>query len=329
MRYGMLPDNTQTKRMKRNTILRLYNGLSSKELSKFEKSLATDQELQNYLNEIQSLLHSTAIVTDEVPSVHFLTQQRLIFLDSIKSKPKRKIFKSSFPRIVSSYKVSILSSRFRFYLLVILGILIIGTLILKLTFPQTSMPTITSFAKRPTEYKIRASLDSGSLSPENIKFSRTQTGDLSFKFSGVDVSKYDEKVDNPLVVDILCYILLNSSNPGRQLQSIKQLTEVPDNQTVKNALITTLLSDPNQGIRLKSIRLLGDFTLADTIIKQACMKALLDDKNNTIRMEALNILSKEPDDTLLPILQVVSQMDENEFVRSEAARLLQNIVEET
>jgi HEAT repeat protein len=80
---------------------------------------------------------------------------------------------------------------------------------------------------------------------------------------------------------------------------------------------------------LKSIRLLGDFTLADTIIKQACMKALLDDKNNTIRMEALNILSKEPDDTLLPILQVVSQMDENEFVRSEAARLLQDIVEET
>jgi HEAT repeat protein len=104
---------------------------------------------------------------------------------------------------------------------------------------------------------------------------------------------------------------------------------VPDNKTVKDAMITTLLSDPNQGIRLKSIRLLGDFIVLDAIIKQACMKALLDDKNNTIRMEALNILSRIPDDTLLPILQVVSQMDENEFVRSEAARLLQEIVEET
>jgi HEAT repeat protein len=172
-------------------------------------------------------------------------------------------------------------------------------------------------------------MDSGSISPEHIKFSRTQTGDISFEFSNLDLPTYTEKVDNPLVIDVLSYILLNSTNPGRRLQAVKQLAEVPDNKTVKDALITTLLSDPNQGIRLKSIRLLGDFTVLDAIIKQACMKALLDDKNNTIRMEALNILSKIPDDTLLPILQVVSQMDENEFVRSEAARLLQEIVEET
>ncbi|MEE9190319.1 MAG: HEAT repeat domain-containing protein [Candidatus Neomarinimicrobiota bacterium] len=325
----MKPDSTQTKRLKRNAILRLYNELSGKELTKFEKSLAINQDLQNYINEIQFSLHSVAFVADEIPSAHFLTQQRSVLLGSIKSKPKHKFIKSSVPKIVSFSKVSILSSRVRLYLLMILGILIVGTLIIKFTFPNTSMPSITSLAKKPTEYKIRASVDSGLLSPENIKFSRTQTGELSFEFSGAEISTYNEKVNNPLVVDLLCYILLNSTNPGRRLQSVKQLAEVPDNQTVKDALITTLLSDPNQGIRLKSIRLLGEFTIVDVVIKQACMKALLDDKNNTIRMEALSILSNEPDDTLLPILQVVSQMDENEFVRSEAARLLQEIVEET
>ena len=125
---------------------------------------------------------------------------------------------------------------------------------------------------------------------------------------------------------MICYLLINSQNPGKRLQSVKHLKEIKPDIKITNALITTLLSDPNQGIRLKAIRILNTHPVDDTI-NQACMKVLLEDQNNTVRMEALKILSQDPGEDLLPILQVVSSLDDNEYIRNEAAQIMENIIE--
>jgi hypothetical protein len=52
---------------------------------------------------------------------------------------------------------------------------------------------------------------------------------------------------------------------------------------------------------------------------------MLEDTNEAIRIEALKILSKEPTVDLIPLLQLVSNMDDNEFIRDESRKLLSSL----
>jgi len=86
-------------------------------------------------------------------------------------------------------------------------------------------------------------------------------------------------------------------------------------------LVSALLTDSNPGIRLKSIRLLSTYE-PGKIIQDACMKVLLEDENEAVRLSAMDIMEMAPDVSMIPALQVVSVLDENDFIRDRAQELL-------
>ena len=92
-------------------------------------------------------------------------------------------------------------------------------------------------------------------------------------------------------------------------------------QDTKMALVSSLLTDTNPGVRLKSIRLLASYDPAK-VLKEACMKVLLEDDNKAVRLSAMDIMEIYPDKTMIPALQVVSVLDENDFIRERPTELL-------
>ena len=86
-------------------------------------------------------------------------------------------------------------------------------------------------------------------------------------------------------------------------------------------LVSALLTDSNPGIRLKSIRLLSTYE-PEKVIQDACMKVLLEDENEAIRLSAMDIIEMVPNSSMIPALQVVSVLDENDFIRDRAQELL-------
>jgi hypothetical protein len=52
------------------------------------------------------------------------------------------------------------------------------------------------------------------------------------------------------------------------------------------------------------------------------MKVLLEDENEGIRLSAMDIMEMAPDVSMIPALQIVSVLDENDFIRDRAQELL-------
>ena len=52
------------------------------------------------------------------------------------------------------------------------------------------------------------------------------------------------------------------------------------------------------------------------------MKVLLEDENEAVRLSAMDIMEMAPDVSMIPALQVVSVLDENDFIRDRAQELL-------
>ena len=62
-----------------------------------------------------------------------------------------------------------------------------------------------------------------------------------------------------------------------------------------------------------------------TELVNACKRILLDDRNYEMRLESLNILENNKSSDLIPLLEVVSKMDDNSTVRDEANKLLDEL----
>jgi hypothetical protein len=182
-------------------------------------------------------------------------------------------------------------------------------------------PKIADTEITPIKQRIQNIMENRTLAATSIDYPKNGTDKITFQLKAEDKFSYTGGVEDALVRDLLYYLLLNDNNPGRRLRSVKLMSEISTDNESKMVLVSALLTDQNPGVRLRAIRKLAKYP-KDKTLTEACMKVLLEDKNSAVRMEALKILSQYPEEQFLPVLQVVSRLDENEFIRNEAARLL-------
>jgi hypothetical protein len=313
-----IPDN-----LKKLSILKIYNELKGSQETRFNRLFTEQPELQRYTNDLQQKLRNLPHLEEPIPSTDLIKTQRHALTQATTEsshKSSYNAFIESFSDPISIQKYKKIGLRVALAIGIILILSIAAFLIINRDAP------IESLVSKSTEYKIRSQIENENLDPAHIKYAKSQRGEVSFVIESDQTLTYAADYGDQLVRDLICYLLINSKNPGKRLQSVKHLKEINPDVKIKGALITTLLSDPNQGIRLKAIRILNTYPADDTI-NQACMKVLLEDQNNTVRMEALNILSEKPGENILPILQVVSRLDENEFIRNKATQIMEEIIE--
>jgi len=168
---------------------------------------------------------------------------------------------------------------------------------------------------------LKELLRSGQLG--QIKFAENghKDGQIRFAVESRQNLELSGTVNDELIANLLFYLLLHDQNPGKRLKAVKLLQNSQPAQETKMVLVSALLTDSNPGIRLKSIRLLSTYE-PGKIIQDACMKVLLEDENEAVRLSAMDIMEMAPDVSMIPALQVVSVLDENDFIRDRAQELL-------
>jgi hypothetical protein len=169
-------------------------------------------------------------------------------------------------------------------------------------------------------------MEMGLLGMKQIQYVQNGTNRIIFNLKAQDEFTYTAGLQDKLAKELLTYIILNEPNPGRRLHSVKLVPIFSQDDEIRMALVATLLTDGNPGIRPRAVEQLANYP-ADQMIWEAFMKVLLEDRNAVVRMIALNILAERPHKRLLPVLQIVSHLNENEFIRDESAAILAEISE--
>ena len=157
-------------------------------------------------------------------------------------------------------------------------------------------------------------IDQSTLSSSSIKL--VSHTDNRFNVSG--------NVNDKNIKQILYYLLLNDDDTDNRYQAGKQIKRITPNNESQMVLISSVLSETNPRVRKQSMETLSQYQSSAELIN-ACKRILLDDRNHEMRLESLNILEKNKSIDLVPLLEVVSKMDDNSKVRLKARELLTDI----
>ncbi|MFQ6674301.1 MAG: HEAT repeat domain-containing protein [Fidelibacterota bacterium] len=314
-------------RLKHLATLYVTEELTPGQAERFEERIEQSSLLRQYVEELKSALDLSQQLRSKEPPEIFLKHQRNLLKAKIDMLPGKSVEGTigRTGRIILDRMDRLFSPRVRPALVaasyVILG-LILGRYLLVSPDAPWGPP---EQSQAWVEDRIQKILASGQLAATHIEPIRNGSDRVTFRLKSEDEFVYTGDIKERVVRELLYYLLLNESNPGKRLQSIKLISEYTADDEMKMVLVAALLSDKNPGVRLRAIKNLSLYPV-DKTIRDTCIKTLLEDDNTALRMEALKILVRNPHESLLPVLQAVSRLDENEFIRAEAGRLLDRLM---
>ena len=291
--------------------LYVLDALTEAEQITFENELAQNEDLQSYVRSLESTLDVTSSAGMPAPDEIELQSQRNLLRANIDTMASQKANIS--PGIWEQIKAWIQTPTPAWVNLAsVAAAFALGLYMMK--------PISQQILEKP-EIDIKELLRSGQLG--QIKFAENghRDGQIRFAVESRQNLELSGTANDELIANLLFYLLLHDQNPGKRLKAVKLLQNSQPAQETKMVLVSALLTDSNPGIRLKSIRLLSTYE-PGKIIQDACMKVLLEDENEAVRLSAMDIMEMAPVVSMIPALQVVSVLDENDFIRDRAQELL-------
>ena len=314
-----MPNNI-SEQQKKQAALYICNALSITAKRKLEQEFKNNSELLDYVNELKSSIETTREISTVGPSEEFLQGSRNLLRGKIQDLSNKKtpgmVLITIFDNIRNSV-TSIAKTRQPVWAVatyVIIG-LIAGRLLLT---PGDNKPIDISGQEKVDMNKLIQSgvlsnlqIDQSTLSPSSIKLASHT--DNRFNVSG--------NVNDKNIRQILYYLLLNDEDIDNRYQAGKQIKRITPNNESQMVLISSVLSETDQRVKMQSMETLAQYQYSTEII-DACKRVLLDDRNYEMRLESLNILEKNKSIDLIPLLEVVGKMDDNQKVRVKARELL-------
>lgn len=319
-----MSEKALTAKDRERATLYVLEALSVQEREAFESRLSNRPDLREYVTELESTLTLTSTISEEKPSEDMLQGQRNMLRGAIEHLESRK---SGLPRLVGKVTESLKSFTNvllnpRQPALAVASYIVIAFLAGRFLVPSAQPVNSTSQpVETASSMDIRKLLQSGVLSYADISLNQNEQSPVELSLHTNQEVSVSGTANDEEVQSLLGYLVLNDQNPGNRLKALDLLASVQPQQELKMVLVSSVLSDPNPGVRLRSIKLLKQFP-RDELMINACQKVLLEDTNEAIRMAALDILAKQPTKNMLPILHVVSAMDENDYIRNKSRELL-------
>jgi hypothetical protein len=314
--------NSNSKKFNRLASLYVLNAMSKTEKENFENQLKTDQKLRKLVREYKATLDSTKEAVRFKINTEYLQGQRNLLrgrIEQIENVRSRRMLYTDLQEKASSVFSRLVLGRQPAWAVV--TYVFIAFLIGRLVF----MPQPGSQDNRTDQqFDIQNLVQSGGLENVDIDIIEGAEEPIKFVTHGNQNIDFSGGLKDTKVRQMLYFLLLNDENPGNRLKAVNLLRNVSPDPESQMVLVSSMLSDPNSGVRLQSVKLLGRYRPNERLLN-ACQKVLLEDENEAVRMEALHILAKEPTESLIPLLQVVSNMDDNEYIRDESRRLLTNL----
>jgi hypothetical protein len=290
--------------------------MSKQDRLDFESELNENDELKTLVIEYKTTLNLSTKTFSFSPSDEKLQSQRLLLKGRIQQL-ETEYSKPIFPNIGSRIKDFLTAPQPAW---AVISYMVIAVLISR-TLP------LPSFDQKIPIQELGINVVDLMRSNElkNLKLISNLNGDNRIHFALETGKNYDISggVNDLNIQQLLFYLLLNDENPGKRLKAVTLLKESAPQLDAQSVIVSALLTDTNPGVRLRSIDILQNYESSELII-DASIKVLLEDENEAVRQKALEIISNNPLEKSLPVLQIVSVMDDNEFIRTQAARTLKS-----
>ena len=312
--------NKITEKQKKQVSLYLCNALNISAKRKIEQELKTNDELSSYVNELQFTINTTRQISTIGPSEELLQGSRNLLNGKIQAMNSNKSSASFFSNILDNLKsgVSFIVKKqqpvWAVATYVIIGLLV-GRLLLT---PNTDKPIDISGQEKVDMNKL---IQSGALVDLQIDQSTLSTSSIKLVSHSNEKFNVSGNVNDKNIRQILYYLLLNDDVVDNRFQAGKQIRKITPNNESRMVLISSVLSETDQNVRSQSMGTLTQYQSSPELIN-ACKRILLDDHNVDMRLESLDILEKNKSSDLIPLLELVSKMDDNSSVRDKASKLL-------
>ena len=312
--------NKLTEQQKKQASLYICNALSITARRKIEQELKINSELQNYVNDLKSAIETTRSFSTIGPSDEFLQGNRNLLRRKIQILSSEKNTVSVLSNILDKIKSSVtFIAKKQQPVWAVVTYIIIGLIAGRLLLAPNGDKLIDISGQEKVDMnKLIQSgvlsdlqIDQSTISPSSIKL--VSHTDNRFNVSG--------NVNDTNIRQILYYLLLNDDDVDNRYQAGNQIKRITPNSESRMVLISSVLSERDQRVKLQSMETLSHYPSSPELIN-ACKRILLDDHNFTMRLESLNILEKNMSGDLIPLLEVVSKMDDDSSVRDKANELL-------
>ncbi len=307
---------TLAKYLKKQAALYLCDALPADEKTAFQKRLATDADLQTYVEELQNTVSITGAIRHLRPTEEYLESQRNLLKGRIAQIAHKESLSSRFNKFWYTGIGFLFDRRQPVWAVATYAVIafMIGRYAVKPELPAT-----TETGQQP---RIQEILKQGSIRNARLYFTGNQSQPLRVAFETTENMVFSGDLSDDGLQELVQYLVLNDKNVGNRLKAVDLLQAHPIPEDVQLVLISSMLTDVNSGVRLKAARALQQVETSSPTLLQACQKVLLEEENDAVRQEAINILARFPDPSLVPTLRVVSAMDENVYIRNQAKEIL-------
>jgi len=305
---------------KKQAVLYTCNALSITAKRRFEQDLKSYPALKEYFDELKSTLQTTREIETLKVTDEFIQGNRNLLRSRIQSEQNKQITTAKIIKSVKNFITRIKSVIIlKQPIWAIATYVIVGLIAGRLLFPPNDNKSIDISGQNKVDMNklIQSGLlsniqiDQSTLSPASVKL--VSNTDNRFNVSG--------NVNDQNIRQILYYLLLNDKNIDNRFEAGKLINRItPDNES-RRVLIASALSEQDQKVKLQSMKTLSQYQSSADLIN-ACKRILIDDRNSEMRLEALSILGKNKSGDIIPLLEVVSNMDDDSVVRGRAKEIL-------
>lgn len=310
--------NKISEQQKKQAALYICNALSITAKRKMEQELKTNSGLQDYINELKSAIETTRSISTIGPSKEFLQGSRNLLRGRIQVFNNKKSANSLLSMLDKIKSGITLITKKRQPVWAVAVYILIGLIAGRLLLTPGGKPIDINGQETLDMNQLIQSgvlsdlqIDQSTLSPSSIKL--VSHTDERFNVSG--------NINDKNIRKILYYLLLNDDDINNRYEAGKQIKRITPDSESQMVLIASILSDTDQRVKLQSMKTLTNYQSSPDIIN-ACKRILLDDPDYTMRLESLNILGENMSNDLIPLLEVVSKMDDDDSVRDKATELL-------
>jgi HEAT repeat protein len=131
--------------------------------------------------------------------------------------------------------------------------------------------------------------------------------------------RFQGRMDDQMVVQLLVGALRDSRNPGSRLKAVEVLSQKPPDESIEEVLINALVYDQDPGVRSKALEGLKGYA-HEQHVRAALMHTLANDSNASNRIEAIEALTaRNPNDSeLAKTIHEVTKKDDNEYIRNKS-----------
>jgi len=188
---------------------------------------------------------------------------------------------------------------------------------------QAKVARLAAVAANAQESQVSTIPRNGTISNLQVVKSDPSTGQVELAGQVSQPIRFQGRMDDSTVLQLLFSALRDSGNPGSRLRAVEVLSQKPNDETVEEALINALVYDDDASVRVRALEGLKKFA-NEQHVRAAFMQALQNDDNASIRVQAIDALTatNAKNSELARSIEEITKKDDIPYIRNKAVQFV-------